>query len=461
MLTLQRQFERHLAGSRFFNYHDKVVVAVSTGVDSMVLLDLLQQLPPTLKPRLVVAHMNHQLRKQSAEEETYIKNYCTHHQLRLVVKHWAKEQHPQTGIEDAARQARYRFFTQVMKDEQAGVLVTAHHQNDLAETMLMKMTRGGQLPQLVGINDERPFASGKLVRPLLPFSKAALTAYAQTRGMKWYEDETNQELDVQRNRFRHEIIPLLEKENPRLLDHLASYHQQLSDLLKWREEETRCKLKQMVDCNNCLIIKKLLAIPQAGRRLLLERWLNNHQIYDLKTNQLNDLLQLIANQQKPQQVVELPGEFLLIKNYQVCAIKDRNKLSQELQKVQPHVIELEQWYRVDEIRQIAISSSKQFFQDDAQLMPLWLAPDQLPLTLRPWQSTDYLRLKGGGHQRVKRVLINQKVPQPARLHQLVLVDAHGEVVWLLDRKWSWFDRPENYRQQWQPVVIGIKDKEEK
>ena len=156
----------------------------------------------------------------------------------------------------------------------------------------------------------------------------------------------------------------------------------------------------------------------------------------------------------------LPGGLILQKSYRVVKLKVQNKSAQKLQKLPSHVIELEQWYRVDDTRQLAVATSKHFFQDSAKLMQMWLAPDQLPLQLRKWQAHDYLRLKNGGHQRVKRILIDQKVAQADRDHQLVLVDNHGEVVWLLDRKWSWFARPEDYRQQWQLVVIGIKDKEE-
>ena len=86
---------------------------------------------------------------------------------------------------------------------------------------------------------------------------------------------------------------------------------------------------------------------------------------------------------------------------------------------------------------------------------MWLSPDQLPLTLRPWQPGDRLRLKGGGHQSVHRVLIDRKVNAGDRGSQLVLVDARGTVVWLIGRKWSWFDRPADYRQRWQRLFIGI------
>ncbi len=459
MLELQQEFERHLQRSRFFTAKDKVVVAVSTGVDSMVLLDLLQHLPANLRPHIIVAHMNHELRSQSWEEEKFIQQYCCRHQLDLAVAHWPLQQHPPKGIENAARQARYQFFKQTMKKNAASVLITAHHQNDLAETMLMKLVRGGQLRQLVGIEDQRSFADGLLVRPLLPFSKDTLRQYASKHQLKWYEDKTNHDLSIQRNRFRHEIIPLLEKENPQLLSHLAHYHQQLSALMTWQQQESAEQLSQLTDNNGNLLLDKLLAKHDDVQIILLQRWLNEQQVYDIKNNQLDELLKLIQNQNKPQQKIELPHHFLFEKKYSIGLIKKAKNHFENLQKPQAHVIELEQWYQVDKQTTIAISFNRMFFGGGTAVMPMWISPAQFPLQLRRWQKEDKLRLKGGHHQRVKRILINQKVSQEQRQQQLVLVDAHDDVIWLVNRKWSWLDRPDDYQEKWQLCFIGIKDKE--
>lgn len=126
------------------------------------------------------------------------------------------------------------------------------------------------------------------------------------------------------------------------------------------------------------------------------------------------------------------------------------------------MVKLGQQYPIDDRRQLIVASpSDQLATVDwDQVMTMWLDPQRLPLTLRPWQPGDHLRLKGGGHQLVRRVLIDQKVPTAARDRQLVLVDVTGTVVWLIDRKWSWFDRPTDYRQRWQQLLIGIINKEE-
>ena len=147
--------ERSPLGSRFFSSSNTLVVAVSTGVDSMVLLDLLQNLPKLRRPRLIVAHVNHHLRTQSTAEEAFLRTYCRQRSLPLEVAQWAVAEHPAKGIEAAARRFRYAFFATVMDKYQAQAVATAHHQDDLAETVLMKLIRGGRIEQLGALRWQR------------------------------------------------------------------------------------------------------------------------------------------------------------------------------------------------------------------------------------------------------------------------------------------------------------------
>lgn len=244
----------------------------------MVLLDVMQQLVD--RRRLIVAHVNHELRKQSQQEEAFLKSYCQKHQLKLAVRHWPIKEHPQTGIEDAARTMRYHFFAQTMHAHQADFLLTAHHANDQAETMLMKMVRGGQLTALAGIEDERPFAGKTLLRPLLTISKDRLYEYANMHQLTWFEDNTNQDLALTRNRFRNLIVPAMIKENPRFLAHMTAWHEQLSDLLTFSQNSLAQLLAQMTTANQ-LQLAKYRQQPQSSRRLLMLQWLKNQAVYDL------------------------------------------------------------------------------------------------------------------------------------------------------------------------------------
>ena len=158
----------------------KVLVAVSTGCDSMVLLDLLLQSQSRFDLQIYVAYVDHQLRPASKVETAFIKDYCHKSQLPLRMYTWPLAAHPAKGVEAAARKMRYDFFKRVMATEQLTTLLTAHHADDQAETFLMKLIRGGQLAQLTAIAPQRNFGAGKeLVRPLLGFTKQELADYAQ------------------------------------------------------------------------------------------------------------------------------------------------------------------------------------------------------------------------------------------------------------------------------------------
>lgn len=110
------------------------------------------------------------------------------------------------------------FFKRVLKEYHANVLLTAHHGDDLVETVIMKLIRGGQLESLTGISSSRPFATGMIVRPLLSFSKTAIRDFAVAHHIRWFEDKTNSQLTVQRNRIRHQVVPLLKKRESTIVD---------------------------------------------------------------------------------------------------------------------------------------------------------------------------------------------------------------------------------------------------
>ncbi|MHC5269896.1 tRNA lysidine(34) synthetase TilS [Enterococcus sp. LJL98] len=215
---------------------EKILIAVSTGVDSMVLLHVLESLQES---GLVigVAHVNHQLRAASIEEEAFLASYCAARSLPFHCRKWSTP--ATTNIEAQARDFRYNFFKEIMQQFGYTVLVTAHHGEDQLETMLMKMVRTGEVFASQGIAWTQTFASGRLVRPLLTQSKADLLHYAQENDLVYYEDETNQTLDYQRNRLRHQVLPVLKNENQQVLAHFQQLSEQIQLLETWVKEEQK------------------------------------------------------------------------------------------------------------------------------------------------------------------------------------------------------------------------------
>src|SRR5699024_3718936 len=144
-------------------------------------------------------------------------------QIPVYTAKWPKESHPISGTEEAARKFRYTFFSEIMGSEHADFVVTAHHQGDQVETILMRLVRGSQLDSLTGIQPSRHFYSGKLIRPLLPLSKEDLYHYAERNTLPYMEDAYNISAEFTRNRYRQVILPLLREENPQLDHHLAQF----------------------------------------------------------------------------------------------------------------------------------------------------------------------------------------------------------------------------------------------
>lgn len=188
---------------------DKVVLAVSGGVDSMVMLDLFQRMGVDF----VVAHCNFQLRgAESDGEETFLRDYCADERIELYVKHFdTREYAALTGmsVEMAARKLRYDWFFELLDQLSFQHVATAHHLDDLIETMLVNLSRGTGIRGLSGIQPK----NGRILRPLLAVNREQILAYAAEHHISYKNDSSNDELLYQRNVIRHQIIPLFEEIN--------------------------------------------------------------------------------------------------------------------------------------------------------------------------------------------------------------------------------------------------------
>jgi len=188
-------------------------VALSGGLDSVVLLHSLNRVKTEADTpwSIKALHINHQLSPNADTWQAFCEDLCQSLSIEL---HCTKVnvQTGGRGLEDAAREARYRVFEQAL---QAGdTLLTAHHQDDQAETLLLRLMRGAGPRGLGAMAAERPLGQGRLLRPLLAFSRAGLESYAREQGLAWMTDESNADIGFDRNYLRHEIMPLLQQRWP-------------------------------------------------------------------------------------------------------------------------------------------------------------------------------------------------------------------------------------------------------
>ncbi|MDG3142057.1 tRNA lysidine(34) synthetase TilS [Streptococcus suis] len=257
-------FLAHVQQRQFFSDHQKVLIAVSGGVDSMNLLHFLYVSRETLGIRLGIVHVNHHQRAQSQEEEAFLKTWSTDHEIPFYVGHFTE-----SFTEEKARDFRYHFFRTVMEKEGYTALVTAHHADDQAETILMRIIRGSKLRYQVGIKERQSFANGELIRPLLVFAKEDLPNPFH------FEDVSNADHRYFRNRVRNNYLPAFQEENPKINQALLRHGDELGQLLLALKELTKT-----IDTQDCQVFRS--QIP-AVQRFLLQHYLD--QFPDLQLGQ--------------------------------------------------------------------------------------------------------------------------------------------------------------------------------
>lgn len=199
---------------------DKILLAFSGGVDSVVLLDCLLEHQKTVDFELELFHLNHGIRRVSDEEELFVLEVARRHSLVLYLKRADVPQEAKRlklGIEEAARNIRYRFMEALITEEGFDYVALAHHQDDNVETFFLNLFRGAGPQGLIGM----AVRDGYKYRPLLPVSKAEILAYAQERRLEHVEDESNQDTTYRRNLLRQNVLPYLrEAMDPNLNDHV-------------------------------------------------------------------------------------------------------------------------------------------------------------------------------------------------------------------------------------------------
>jgi tRNA(Ile)-lysidine synthase len=214
---MQDQFEKFVARYGLCSRSQRVFVAVSGGIDSMVLLHLFVN----TGYNVIAAHVNFGLRgEESNEDEVFVKRRCDHLGVPLLTKAVETKNYATSkgiSIQMAARDLRYEWFSELMASEPGSVLATAHHVNDSGETMLLNLVRGTGIDGLTGI----PIKNNGIIRPLAFASRNDISQYAAQHGITWREDQSNLDDHYQRNFLRHNVMGLLKQINPSLDDTLS------------------------------------------------------------------------------------------------------------------------------------------------------------------------------------------------------------------------------------------------
>lgn len=394
---------------------DRVLAAVSGGVDSMVLLSLLVASADRVGlEKLSVAHCNFSLRGAESDRETeLVKETCRNHGIDcFTITFDTKGECALTGesTQIAARRLRYRFFEDLCDEHGFSKIAIAHHANDSIETFFVNLTRGTGLRGLTGIGRSR----GMIVRPLLGVSRDEIEKYALENNVAYLNDSSNASLDYLRNRLRHDIIPRINSSTPHFSTTMGRNLEHLTSAQRFIDQRIDDIKREVMD-DHVLDLDRLRA--DASFAFILFEILHP---YGFSPSVVEDIRHS-----------SLSGKEFFAEHH--TAWLDRGRLiirpreqmeflEREIDRHDPCV----EWLTVDEIFSLETPSNVALLSADAL---------QFPLTLRKWRAGDwFIPLGLKGQKKVSDCLIDGKVPLPDKEQQGVLVSGADTIVWLVGRR---------------------------
>ena len=400
-----------------FTEEERILLAISGGLDSMVMLSLFLQTPY----KFGVAHANFKLRAEESEgDEAFVRSFCKASSIPFFTtafetNNYAAEK--KISIQMAARELRYVWFRQLLKQEGYSKVATAHHSDDQSETIFLNMVKGEGLKGLTGM----PLNKRNVVRPLMFATKEDLEHYARNTHLKWREDSTNKEDNYHRNFIRHQIFPRLHKINPGLNESLLRTSVKARGemlILKYGLDAIKAEYFQLMD-NGHVYIKKELFIqfpePSVCWRLLEE--------FDFNLDQAEDIYKNIHKQS---------GNQFLSKSHRLV-------IDREVLIVQPLLAEGndtvtlitgEGRFQLSS-REIECKITNESFSTNPQEAWLDYSRVKFPLTWRKWKDGDkFIPLGMTGFKKVSDFLIDEKVSIPEK-EKVTVIESNGEIVWVV------------------------------
>jgi tRNA(Ile)-lysidine synthase len=424
-------FDPLAAVSTFIAQHEllpppaRPLVAVSGGIDSVVLAHLLRQAGYPLG----LAHANFGLRgPESDGDEAFVQQLAAHWQVPFFTQRFDTQgyaQAHQLSVQVAARQLRYAWFAQLLAQHGYSHLATAHHQTDSAETMLYNLAKGTGLAGLHGIRPRQ----GPVVRPLLALTRAQVEAYAQAHELPWREDSSNATDQYARNQIRHHVLPPLRQINPRLETALAQTANKLAAVERVFAREV-ARLAQACHTQRGPVhyyqTAPVLAEPE---RLILLATLLRPFGFSYQQSQ-----QVVQSLHQPPGGQWLSGSHWLVHDRSQLVLCPRQPPQASLALTNADVYA----ETADFSLKINTLNNQPDYSFPAPEAGCALAAEALawPLVLRPWQPGDWLQPLGlRGRKKVSDLLIERKVPLNLKSRVWVLVSG-GQVAWVLGHRTS-------------------------
>ena len=427
--SLLTEFSNYLKKKKLFQSGIRGLIAVSGGLDSVVLLDLMVDLSKELNLSIGVAHFNHNLRGEESElDAQFVEKLTYDYGLDFHCARNEKEKGKGESTEEFARNCRYEFFQKVMKVNNYNWAATAHHADDQVETVFLRMISGSGVRGLRGI----PEVNQQFIRPLLPFKREQIQTYANERKLKYRTDSSNDDITIQRNFFRHKIAGMVKELNPGIHKSIKRLTDNLNELEGFMESIVNELMNDIVERtpgNLTVSVSKLEAHPMLIQKRLIQKLSGD----DLKWRHHTwDNLESFLRKSQTGDFLELPGGVKILRDRDKFILgKLSNKPMKENIQFKIHSVEKTS-VKVGQF-ELTLHKKQNFTKFSNDVCRETVNVDSLlnePLTLRLWQPGDKMIPLGMNQfKKVSDILIDRKIDRFQKERQYVLKKG-DETVWL-------------------------------
>lgn len=417
--------------------HDRIVVGLSGGADSVCLFHLLLEIRERFELQLYGVHVNHGIRGQEASrDQEYARMLCERNDVPFFcfeakVEELAREN--KISVEEAGRNYRYKCFAAVQEEVKADCIAVAHHANDQAETVLFHLARGSGVKGAAGMIPIRD----NIIRPLLNCTKTDILTYLSQNKIDYYEDSTNEDRSYTRNHIRHEVIPALVDINQKAVEHICDFADIQAESLKYIEHQTNMVYNDLIKVQEEKLILNVNSL--LGEHCFIQKQLILKIISQIARSQKNiskrHVDQVLALAGKPVgRQINLPYDIIAVRDYQDLIFQKAgqyvNKTNSSYKIVGLGEYMLEDW---NTIIKLSILPYTKDFKVPKNVYTKAFDYDKIKgdLYIRERLSGDSIVLNAVGQRKsIKKYMIDEKIPKDIR-HQIPILAAANGVLWII------------------------------
>ena len=414
--------------------NDKIVLGISGGPDSMCLLHVLNSLKEKYNLNLICAHVNHGLRKESEEEKEFVKKYCE--DKNIIFEYMKIENYKKNKFsEQEGREKRYLFFEELINKYNANYLMTAHHGDDLIETVLMRLVRGSNLKGYEGISLISKNDKYKIVRPLLNLNKEEILDYLKKEKIPYVIDKSNECEKYTRNRFRKQVLPFLKKEDKNVQLKFLKYSKELNRYNNYVNNIIEEKIDKIYK-NNKIIINEILKEDEFLQEKIIEYIIQDIQkteIFNINDKAFKNIMELLKKDQNSQ--INLCDNFIARRSYNYLYI-EKNKIAEEYNYILDNVVIINNKYKIEK-KDLCNEKDNTVIRINSEEI-------ELPLYVRNKKDGDKIKIKNlKGTKKLKDIFIDCKMDLKKRVEYPIVVDRKDTIIWIPGIKKSIFDKEIN------------------